>query len=421
MPFLPALVLLAACNPMDAEVSGSYLAYLAKGSSENLTRLERSGETVAEQAEGLGLAAVDCRDLSGLEPDAQTAERLPGAEFEANCLDEAGDAKALKYYTWLDDYAYWRKEGAFAPEGDVQAWRTEAVITPEGDFQLTVHVDVDGIGDLRFGWSIDPDFAPTVCDDTADGTGAETRAVDGDWLAGWRASAEASGMTGQLWPLNAGGYQINPSNTGVYWYIPQEWMAGTAFARFEDEQFFSHPTDYADPDGVPLYQTMYAGSSYPTPRANGPEAYLTWAENTRIHLGTSASQPAEEKGITDFADIGQSDFAPKLLVEDNSWRPADVEGTEGASGFDQWLGVMPGWVRIDNPEAIEVGSSTPVTGEFQIYLEGVAAASKILVKGNFSIANIREDKWGYDPVLEERKMEENGTPSCGSTAATATE
>ena len=420
MPFLPALVLLAACNPMDAEVSGSFLAYLAKGSSENLTRLERGGETISERAGELGLAAVDCRDLSALEAEAQTAERLPGAEFETNCLDEAGDAKSLKYFTWLDDYAFWRKDGTFAPDGDVQAWRTEAVLTPEGDLQLTVHVDVEGIGDLRFGWSIDPDFAPTVCDDTEDG-GAATRAVDGDWLAGWRASAEASGMTGQLWPLNAGGYQINPSNTGVYWYVPQEWMSGTAFARFEDEQFFSHPTDYADPDGVPLYQLMYAGPSYPTPRASGPEAYLTWAENTRIHLGSSAAQPAEEKGVTDFGDIGQSDFAPKFIVEDNAWRPADVAGTEGASGFDQWLGVMPGWVRIDNPEAIEVGSSTPVTGEFQIYLEGVAAASKILVKGSFSIANLREDVWGYDPLLEDTKREENGTPVCGSTEAIAAE
>jgi hypothetical protein len=133
----------------------------------------------------------------------------------------------------------------------------------------------------------------------------------------------------------------------------------------------------------------------------------------RTYLGSDGVAPP----ISDLAGMGRSQFTPFFFVEDNSWRPADPSGAEGATGLDGWLGVMPGWVRIDNPEAIEVGNDEPVTGEFQVYVEGVAAASKVLVRARFTLEDIREDTWGYSPTLEARKQAENDTPVCGSTAA----
>ena len=414
MSILQTLALLSACSPMDAQVEGRYVAYLAEGSSETLSRLERSGKTVAEQAQALGLVPVDCRALPDLTAEELAAERLTSQEqYVAHCLDVAGAELPLTYFPWLKEFGYWKSEGAFAPDKTLSAWRTEALLTSEGDLQLTAHVDLPGLGDFRFGWAIDPDFQPTFCDDDP-ATGAVERVIDGDWLAHWADDAEAVGQGGRLWPLNAGAYQVNPSNQGQSWYFPREWMAGTAFSRLEDEQFYSHPTDYADPAGVPLYAPMYLGEERLYPQAAG--SLETWAGVMRTRLGSDgAGTPA----IPDLSTIGRSEFQPFFFVEDNTWRPADPAGSEGATGLDGWLGVMPGWVRIDNPEAIEVGNDEPVTGEFQVYLEGVAAASKVLVRASFTLDEIREDTWGYSPTLEERKQAENGTPVCGSTESVA--
>jgi len=404
---LPALSLFLACNPIDADVSGSYVAYLQDKSSENIVRLERDGKKMSELADKLDFVAVDCRDLSALGDDAQAAERLDGVNYDEACKSD-GAAHRLDYFTWLDDYAYWRKEASFAPDGELQAYRTEAVMTAEGDLQLTVHVNVDGIGDFRFGWTIDPLFQPTECRDTADG-GAQQVNVDGNWLEGWK-QALGEDEEGLLWPLNANAYQINPSNAGQQWYLPQWWMAGVSFARLEDEEFFSHATDYADPEGIPLYLNAYAGTDgyYPAPRMATDAAYDNWIAQLKEY----------HANVTDTKKVGGSAFEPKFYVEDNSWRP---QGLEGASGLDGWAGVMPGWVRIKNPQDIVVGTDNPVEGDFQIYLEGLAAASKLLVRANFTIHEIREDVWGYGPTLQTLKREENGTPVCGSTAPVAVE
>ena len=62
----------------------------------------------------------------------------------------------------------------------------------------------------------------------------------------------------------------------------------------------------------------------------------------------------------------------------------------------------------------------PLTGHFQIYLESASAASKVLVQGDFTVDHIRKDIWGYSPSLEERKTEENNTPTCGEDRLTTT-
>lgn len=432
MRYLPAVVLLVACTPQDAEVTADYAIFFGAESSENIDRLNRTGVDVAERTTGLGLTPIDCRDLSGYEAEEIADLRLAGVDFGADCCvsgsgETCDEYLPPKWFTWLDDYSYYLKEGKVEP------WRTEAVITTEGDFQLTVHMDVEKFGDFRFGWVIDPDFAPQACVDGEGG--AELQPVDGDWLAGWSASEES----GTLWHLNAGAFQTNPSNNGTGWYFDQDWMAGDSFARFADEPLYSLPTLYTDEYYRPFYVNTYAsecrdgndndddgvaddddsncaisdfedGSSVPVPRGIDPDrALATWVEATNEYFTTD---------VTDLADYGKSAFPFQMKVEDNTWRTVDDE----ASGLDNWLGVSHSWVRIDNPADIKLHPDNPITGEFQIYLESVAAATKLMVRGTFSITEVREDVWGYEfGTLEEVKREQNGTAECGSTASTAEE
>jgi hypothetical protein len=410
MTLLPLSLLFAGCAPQDAEVTADYAIFLAATSSENINRLERTGTDVEGAPGKLNLTPIDCRDLSGLETDEEIeAARLGGVDYAASCCasgegENCTEPIAPAWFTWLDDYAYYKNEGK------VDAWRTEAVLTTEGDLQLTVHMDFPKFGDFRFGWVIDPTFQPKDCVDGAEG--AEEVDVDGDWLQGWSAQEEK----GTLWHLNSGAYQINPSDNGTAWYFEQEWQAGYTFARFADEEFYGHAVDYADEAYRPFYVNSYVGAddgqegtAIPKPRGVNPEEiYNNWVESTEAFFADD---------VTDLATMGQSSFPLEMKIEDNSWRPTD----DVASGLDGWLGVSPSWVRIDNPEAIEINNGTPITGEFQIYLEGLAAASKVLVRGTFSIDHVREDIWGFDQgTLEEVKREENNTPVCGDERLTTT-
>jgi hypothetical protein len=403
--------MLAGCTPNDAEVTADYAIFLAAASSENLNRLARTGTDVEESAGKLGLVPFDCRDLSALETEEEiVAARLGGVDFEAECcVDGAGAGEdcervAPKWFGWVDDYAYYLKEGK------VETWRTEAVLTSEGDLQLTMHMDFPQFGDFRFGWVIDPDFQPTECRDGENG--AEESDIDGNWLEGWSAQEEK----GTLYHLNANAFQINPSNNAVAWYFEQEWMAGYTFARFADEEFYGHAVDYSDEAYRPFYMSSDVGSddgqegtSIPKPRID----YPGWVSNVTEYFDSE---------VTDLQDIGKSAFPLSMKIEDNAWRTEDGV----AAGLDGWLGVSPSWVRIDNPEDIAAGTKTPITGEFQIYLEGVAAASKVMVHGTFSIDNVREDVWGYHgpdgaTTFEEVKETENNTPTCGEERLTTDE
>ncbi|MDP2312274.1 MAG: hypothetical protein Q8P41_05160 [Pseudomonadota bacterium] len=432
MTLLPLSLLFAGCTPQDAEVTGDFAIFLAAASSENIDRLERTGTDVEAAPGKLGLTPIDCRDLQSLETvEAIEAARLAGVDYAAECCSE-GDGEdctpiQARWFGWLDDYAY------FLNEGKIEPWRTEAVLTTEGDLQLTVHMDFPQWGDFRFGWVIDPDFQPTECEDGENG--AELVDVDGgNWLENWSVNEEK----GKLWHLNSGAYQINPSDNAVAWYFEQEWQAGATFARFADEEFYGHAIDYQDELYRPFYANSYAGdcnngtdddgdgyrdagdpdcvvgdfegTSIPQPRgANPDEIYNNWVSVTEDWFAES---------VTDLNTIGKSAFPLEMKIENNNWRSVD----ESASGLDSWLGVSPSWVRIDNPEAIEVGNDTPITGEFQIYLEGVAAASKVFVHGTFSIDNVREDVWGFQRgTLEEVKQEENNTPTCGEDRTTTVE
>jgi hypothetical protein len=71
------------------------------------------------------------------------------------------------------------------------------------------------------------------------------------------------------------------------------------------------------------------------------------------------------------------------------------------------------FVRLKEGYDISEGksSSPKVEGDFQLYLVGENAPSRMFIKGSFSIDNIRQNT-AYTPTLEELKREENNTPSC---------
>lgn len=385
------LLLLVGCNPHDGTLNGNYVVFMDAAASETITRLDtETKESIAERAGDLGLEPIDCRGLSA------DAGALEGSVACPETLTQ--------WFTWLDSYGFYKKSGKLTAEGDGAPWRVEALMTSEGGLQLTSHLDVDGIGDLRFGWVIDPDFGPVICEDDDENGVSHVVEVDGDWVESWSAGSE-----GKVWHLTGGAYQINPTNTDDYWYFPREWGSGVSFGRFAQEAFTGQPISYTDPAGVPLYHPDYDSLSsgfgvdpwFPV----GSTSYEEW----RTEVDTTLNES------TELADLGGvTDWEPLFLVEENTWRVSEAEvGDEDAGGMENWVGISTGWVRIDNPDAIKVDNETPVTGEFQVYLRAANAGSAIIVRSEFTLDHIRDDKWGYSPTLEEQKVEENNTPTCG--------
>lgn len=402
-PVLPLLFSagLVGCAPHDGEVTGDWLAYFSQGSSLNVSDIEDARRIDLGNQSNLdkfGLTPVDCRLLD----ESEEGQRLPLADT-STCVDEA------QWFWWFNYYPYYKKEGK------IQPYRVEALLTSEGDLQLTVHMNVERFGDVRFGWVVDPRFQPSECVTGADGVAVATD-VDGDWLTNWSAAEDS----GTLFNLNAGAYQINPSNGDDYWYLDQDWLGGYSFGRFVDDDFYGHATDYVDQYNVPLYAWVYDGNGLPLPQANGN--YESWVERTREAFTYSDSNPS------DIAGMGRSEFPIEIKIEDNSWRISEDEvqdesSSNAAFGLENWLGVNTSWVKLDlTPEEvalIDTGrQDKPITGTFQVSLDGLASASKLFVNGSFSIDHVSADVWGYQTTLDEIKREENNTPECGEDRTT---
>ncbi len=407
LPVLSVLVTvsLVGCAPHDGEVTGDWLAYFSSGTSLNLLDIQEVRKidlAAQENLDRLGLVPVDCRPLAADEE----GQRLPLADTSA-CVEDA------QWFWWLAyDYSFYKKEGKIEP------YRVEAIITSEHDLQLTIHMNVPRFGDVRVGWVIDPRFQPAECQTNEDGT-AELVDVDGDWLANWSAAEDG----GTLFNLNSLSYQINPSNGDDYWSIEQDWQGGYSFGRFVEDDFQGHPTDYLDQYGLPLYVYTYTAQggqlgNLPDSRSN----YDGWVDDMVEEFTFSESNPS------DLAGMGQSTFPLEIKVEDNAWRlsPEEEEAeqsTSAAYGLENWIGINTSWVKIDlTPEevgALETGNqSKPVTGTFQVSLDGLASASKLFVNGSFSLDHITADVWGYQNTLDEIKREENNTPECGEDRTT---
>lgn len=408
--------LVAGCGPNDGTVSGDYLVFLGERGA-NIEDLKArkvpinsdDADKRAQAYDTFGLTPIDCRELE------DESARLPDADYSA-CLDTNGDPRGTHWYYWLDDYAYYKKEGRIEP------YRVEAVITSEGDLQLTVHMDVARFGDFRFGWVIDPDFQPVDCVDDEAG-GSELVQIDGNWVEAW-----SEGSDGTLFHLNAFSYQLNPANHEDYWTIDQEWMAGYSFGRFAEEPFSGHSTDYLDGEGWPIYLLDYnrdtflggygSEEDFPwhLPFAGTNDTYDSWFDEVigPEGLGEEAH---------DLATLGQSEFPHEFRFEHNGWRISAEEEDDELSenyayGLENWIGVSSSWVSLEltpaEVAALEPGSlEKPLKGSFQIHGEYPDSTSKLFVKGEFSIDHLRKDVWGFSPTLDEQKREENNTPECG--------
>lgn len=417
VPAILALLALApGCTPHDGEVTGDYVSYFAAGSSENLYRLEAKQLDFSEASvrARFGFDVVDCRELDA----ASENERLDGAltDADGNEVDyDTACGATPDFFPWINQYPYYVKQDTYEP------FRTEAVMTTEGALQLTIHANIEKIGDFRFGWVVNPQFQPVECVDSDDGAQEvevdDTNGdIDREWLTNWSLAEDG----GTLFHLNAYSYQINPSNTAEFWSLPPEWQAGYGFARFADEDFYGHGIDYVDNVsagqagyGTPLYLNSYDG------HWGSASSYPNFLEKLTSAVTYDDSHPS------DLTSIGKSDFPLNIKVEDNSWRPDNIDPEDQANGFANWVGLDPTWVHFDaSPEElakIATGrQDKPIEGDFQLYVESASAASKVLVNGRFKIDNVREDIWGYSPSLEERKVEENNTPTCGEDRLTTT-
>lgn len=457
LPFLFAVGLLAGCTPQDADVTGSYVAFFAAASSQNILELGYNGVdlTDPEVLDKRGFTPIDCR-FGG---EDNVIDRLANADYTKCTVDGTAEGAPIlpKWQTWLMDYSYFKKEEALDP------YRVEVVMTSEHDLQMTVHVDGGKLGDFRFGWVIDPVFQPEVCVDTPDGP--QLAPVDGDWVSNWSAT-DPNG--GSLFFLNAGAYQVNPSNSADYWSLPQDWLAGYSFGQYGSEAFYGHASDYtetilvvdgyaydgterhdfdpnfaldADGDGVlwetqeltepiyypayPYYLTNY-GLELPELGVNPDSNQGRYPSYDDFYAAYSAkfdpTSPNFE--VTDFATLGQSEFPLQMRLEDNAWRIADEAEAELESssnyayGMENWVSVSSSWVHFDltpaEMQALNAGSlDKPLTGTFQVALDTAASATKVYVSGSFSIDKIRKDVWGYERTLDEEKRDENNTPVCG--------
>lgn len=407
--------LYAGCVPNDGKVTGEYVIYLGERGANiedvkarNVPLASDDADKRAQAQETFGLLPIDCRELE------DEAARFPDADYEA-CLDADGNPRGAHWYSWLDDFPYYRKEGKLEP------YRVEAVITSEGDLQLTVHMDVARFGDFRFGWVVDPDFQPVDCVDNEAG-GSELAQVDGNWLESW-----SEGTDGTLFHLNAFAYQLNPANHDAYWTIDQEWMAGDSFGRFAEEPFYGQGTSYLDGEGWPIYLLDYNRDTFSgaygnnedewpwhLPFAGGGDSYDDWFEEVAGAL---------DEEDDDLATIGQTEFVHTFKYEHNGWRmSADEEQDEVsenyAYGLENWVGVSDSWVYFEMSPSelgkLEPGKlDTPLKGSFQVHQYNLDSTSKLFVNGEFTLDRIRADVWGFSPTLDDQKREENGTPECG--------
>ena len=110
---------------------------------------------------------------------------------------------------------------------------------------------------------------------------------------------------------------------------------------------------------------------------------------------------------TELENFGLKDpeFPMEFRVEGNEWRPVDL----AMAGLDNWVERHHSWVRIHRDSELVVGGE--VKGDFQMYMAGFESASALVIRGEFSVPSLREDKWAY-PVLEDEIRERNDTEVC---------
>lgn len=282
--FVLASVLVAGCSPQNAKITGGeYTAFLGVSNSISYQRQNLQYDKFDRQY------YIDCRvfDAAG-GPKENEADRLGEGTGEQGDVrlpicegDQGGQAWPPTEETWMGD------DGFLVLGSTLDPWRGEAIITSEGDVQISFHQPLPGSADdMRFSFTVDPNFAPKDCVPTADGTGVEAKPIDGDWVEGWSGNLGTDEGGGRLFYLNANAYQFAPKETYEHnldpatkdlrrWNFPNEWMAGYTEAKFGDDRLFMRSTRYGDPasylsyensqnslGGIDLTPDVYSGDLY---------------------------------------------------------------------------------------------------------------------------------------------------------------
>jgi hypothetical protein len=294
---------------------------------------------------------------------------------------------------------------------DVSPWRTEALINGEGDLQLTVHNELPHGEDFRFHFTIDPNFQPVECTTGLDGE-PSIQYVDGsDWVTRWSEDEEGH----SIYYMNAGTYQINPSDSEDYWFMVTDWLSGFGQAKFAGEEFSSVPGYYGNYDNDPAAHFMFANNrTDPDMDAYAASVANLISTTTEDSEGLTGEDDEGGEGgeattvyswENEIAVVGGAEgFTHK--IESNDWRPINSTNR----GIDGWAELHSSWVRISDSSDISDGGT--VEGDFQIFYQALESNSRMLVKGSFKIADLQEDRWAY-PVLEPIKRDEYSTPFCG--------
>lgn len=361
-----------------------------------------------------GIVAIEVNDKDGTETEVELMPS-PGVTNDSDADDlisylreefGAPGAPAFAYESWLHRDAFQVVKQPLEP------WRGEAIMTTEGDFQITFHHKVGG-DELRFAFVVDPDFQPQEC--VGDGDNVSAEDVDGNWLENWsRETPDDKG--GTMYFLNTGAYQFNPSDLEDAWFLPQDWLAGYAEAKFAEEDFFVRGARYGDPVAYSEYEAL--GDLF-------GQVFVTVEDLFYIALGADddpATADLDEDGVPDYEEmaeqvgdvITQTETEYALLEYEatpvshlNDWRPPDGL----ADGLDGWGELHYNWVRIDDGSKLEVDGNA--SGEFHLLLTAIDSQSRVLIRGEFNVDKIKKERWGTKDV-EAEKLEENGTVLCVS-------
>jgi hypothetical protein len=446
------LLALAACTPNNAVLtSGSYIAFEDDGTSLSLAKGKLDPTDY-----GQNFWNLDCREFASQEDEDALRIGCDDDDCDPDAdpppIDICGGAK------WPPIHEEWAQQSGFrVVTEDLDPWRGEALITSEGDLQIAFHYKVPGGADSRFVLAVDPDFAPTTCAPTPTGfdlvsydagtlpsKDANNNGVPDDgWIENWSTGTEAHPqglayieslppddiyraafdhfepyLDGKLYFLNSGGYQINPSETSDFWFVPDNWQAGAAQGRFVEENINSRGPRYGEPyvynyvDYLGTTSTTIPGITendlwycYVAPDSD-PEANQCLLDQEANAVST-ALEIQEELGYmmspTGKVADRKFDYAP--ITHTNFWRPSDGR----ASGFDGWSELHYSYIVFSKDSDLSVGGRAE--GAFSLVYDAGESTSRVFVKGSFVIEKIKRDHWVTDE-LESDKLIENGVSLC---------
>lgn len=392
-------LLAGGCGPQNAKITdGDFTTFMSATSS---VTLRRGNIEVDEFERNYNIdcrifdEAVDLDDLNNL----RLKPRLQICPGDANVVPESFPPPTQP----------WVAADGFRVVGDaLDTYRGEALLTAEDAVQLNFHQRLPGGDDMRFEMVFDPNFLPERCvlDENGDPGYAE---IDGDWLEQWSSTLNENGD--RLYLLTANATQFTEDGQ---WGFPVQWGAGTATARFGDDQYTMRTVQYGDPQwlyvtggdilagqaAASVFPNVYYGNSTPFVQNAVLPTATSAAEQVLFDMTATLDVPA---GAAFGAPGGDS---PRPFVSDNLWRTND--GLQ--PGLDGWVGLHYNWIVIEGEATYEPGSS--LKGYFNLWFDGTAAPGVMLVRGSFEVDRLKKDFWVATDLMQD-KLNENEAVICG--------